>query len=310
MRPVSVESPGNDGFRYEPARTPPDDTTESLHEQIQQAILDQAAVWEEGAMRAVGVADAATVAARTVAPELERLRAELAEIKRVTEPPTDEEMPTDPAELREMWEFINRQARWQWHMAHKFGEQVERLRAQLERRSESHLFWRKFAVKLEAERDDARDERDALRHEVEQWQATYGETALRDARKIITERDALKAATKKIHEAARRLQEAESPGVAAFWSHELLKLTLALAATESHEAKPCPRCDGSRFEPGTETEGDWDSAAMRHHPYTGEPCSACNGTGKAPESNAPARTPVTAGAEAHGEAGEAQEARE
>lgn len=29
-RPVSVESPGNDGFRYEPApeRTPPDDTTE------------------------------------------------------------------------------------------------------------------------------------------------------------------------------------------------------------------------------------------------------------------------------------------
>ena len=32
MRPVSVASPGNDGFRYElepaPERTPPDDTTE------------------------------------------------------------------------------------------------------------------------------------------------------------------------------------------------------------------------------------------------------------------------------------------
>lgn len=42
----------------------------------------------------------------------------------------------------------------------------------------------------------------------------------------------------------------------------------------------CPHCEGSRFEPGTEVEGDWDSAAKMHHPYTGEPCSACNGTGK------------------------------
>jgi hypothetical protein len=59
------------------------------------------------------------VAARDA--DLERLRAELAEIKRVTDPPeADEEMPTDPAELREMWEFINRQFRWWHHMAQTF----------------------------------------------------------------------------------------------------------------------------------------------------------------------------------------------
>jgi hypothetical protein len=58
---------------------------------------------------------------------------------------------------------------------------------------------------------------------------------------------------------------------------------LAEIAPESPEGAPtpCPRCNGSRFEPGTEAEGDWDSAAMRHHPYTGEPCTACNGSGKA-----------------------------
>ena len=88
-----------------PERTPPDDTTPP-------AVCEGSYEWWR-----------TEVAARD---------AELAEIKRVTDPPGgNEEMPTDPAELRELWEFINRQARWQWHMAHKFGTEVERLRAEL-----------------------------------------------------------------------------------------------------------------------------------------------------------------------------------
>lgn len=47
---------------------------------------------------------------------------------------------------------------------------------------------------------------------------------------------------------------------------------------------PCPHCGGGGAEPGTEAEGDWDSAAMRHHPYTAEPCSVCHGSGSAPQS--------------------------
>jgi hypothetical protein len=68
--------------------------------------------------------------------ETEKARADKAEaerdaLKRVTDPPADDEgMPTDPAELREMWDFINRQARWQWHMATKFNSKLERLRAE------------------------------------------------------------------------------------------------------------------------------------------------------------------------------------
>lgn len=50
----------------------------------------------------------------------EQAEAELTEIRRVTDSPADEEMPTDPAELREMWDFINRQTRWQHHMAQTF----------------------------------------------------------------------------------------------------------------------------------------------------------------------------------------------
>lgn len=50
-----------------------------------------------------------------------------------------------------------------------------------------------------------------------------------------------------------------------------------VCATEEN----CPHCDGSKIEPGTEEPGDWDSAAMRHHPYTGEPCIVCKGHGKA-----------------------------
>jgi hypothetical protein len=41
----------------------------------------------------------------------------------------------------------------------------------------------------------------------------------------------------------------------------------------------CPRCDGAGAEPGTE---EWNDIAHMHDPHTGEPCSACNGTGKAP----------------------------
>jgi hypothetical protein len=43
--------------------------------------------------------------------------------------------------------------------------------------------------------------------------------------------------------------------------------------------EPCPRCEGSMVEPGTEQEGDWVPGAMAHLPYTGEPCTACNGSG-------------------------------
>lgn len=60
-----------------------------------------------------------------------------------------------------------------------------------------------------------------------------------------------------------------------------------LAALDTPDTAPetpaCPRCEGNRFEPGTEEEGDWDSTATRHHPPTGEPCTACGGTGKAIE---------------------------
>lgn len=58
------------------------------------------------------------------------------------------------------------------------------------------------------------------------------------------------------------------------------RMLAALDASTAPESL-CPRCEGSRVEPGTEAEGDWDPAAMRHHPYTGDPCTACNGTGKA-----------------------------
>lgn len=94
----------------------------------------------------------------------DRLQAERDEIKRVTDPPADEEMPTDPAELREMWEFITRQARWQWHMAHKFGDQVERLRSELaERKANAEGIcidleqWKARAQLAEAELSDLQE---------------------------------------------------------------------------------------------------------------------------------------------------------
>jgi hypothetical protein len=49
----------------------------------------------------------------------------------------------------------------------------------------------------------------------------------------------------------------------------------------------CPRCEGSKVEPGTEQEGDRVPGAMAHLPYTGEPCTACQDTGKAPASASP-----------------------
>jgi hypothetical protein len=61
----------------------------------------------------------------------------------------------------------------------------------------------------------------------------------------------------------------------------------ALDAPGGGQPKPCPRCEGSMVEPDTEQEGDWVPGAMAHLPYTGEPCTACQGTGKAPASASP-----------------------
>jgi hypothetical protein len=61
----------------------------------------------------------------------------------------------------------------------------------------------------------------------------------------------------------------------------------ALDAPGGGQPKPCPRCEGSKVEPGTEQEGDWVPGAMAHLPYTDEPCTACQGTGKAPASASP-----------------------
>jgi hypothetical protein len=103
------------------------------------------------------------------------------------------------------------------------------------------------------------------------------------------ERDVLKAAIAEARTRVRlHLSEAEgherAGGMSGLVSAGDLRKILAALSPESHKDAPmaCPRCDGSRFEPGTEADGDWDSAAMRHHPYTGEPCTACNGTGKTP----------------------------
>lgn len=77
------------------------------------------------------------------------------------------------------------------------------------------------------------------------------------------------------------------------YGFDLDKAVAALDTPETPAAPPCPRCGGSMVEPGTEEEGDWDSAAMRHHPYTGEPCTACNGSGKAaPETTGDAQRSV------------------
>jgi uncharacterized coiled-coil DUF342 family protein len=107
----------------------------------------------------------------------DKAEAELAVIKRVTDPPTDEEMPADPAELREMWEFVNRQARWQWHMAHKFGDQVERLRAELAER-EQDLRTEQAEASLQVTRltgraERAEAERDALKAAIERAEAKH-----------------------------------------------------------------------------------------------------------------------------------------
>jgi chromosome segregation ATPase len=69
---------------------------------------------------------------------IERAQAERAEIKRVTEPPVADETPSDPAELREMWDFINRQSRWQHHMAQKFFRGREQAEAAIERVRAQH----------------------------------------------------------------------------------------------------------------------------------------------------------------------------
>jgi len=107
----------------------------------------------------------------------------------------------------------------------------------------------------------------------------------------IVERDALKAAIERVKELRDQWVLASMPAdtplgwpsPAAAYADVVAWLDAALAAPESAEdaPMPCPRCEGSMVEPGTGAEGDWDSAAMRHHPYTGEPCTACNGTGKA-----------------------------
>lgn len=95
------------------------------------------------------------------------------------------------------------------------------------------------------------------------------------------ERDALKAAHKRLGE----LIESYPPGsdFARSGAQALFRRMHALDTPSTPESL-CPRCEGSKFEPGTEAEGDWDSAAMRHHPPTGEPCAACDGTGTTPES--------------------------
>jgi hypothetical protein len=61
--------------------------------------------------------------------ELERLR----EIELVTAPPVDmsDELPADPAEARELWDFVTCSWRWQGHMARKFAANADRLRADL-----------------------------------------------------------------------------------------------------------------------------------------------------------------------------------
>lgn len=51
--------------------------------------------------------------------------------------------------------------------------------------------------------------------------------------------------------------------------------------TPSITESPCPRCEGSRIEPGSE---DYDPAVHMHNPTTGEPCVLCNGAGSVPES--------------------------
>jgi hypothetical protein len=58
-------------------------------------------------------------------------------------------------------------------------------------------------------------------------------------------------------------------------------------AEVDEDVQPCSRCEGSKVEPGTEQEGDWVPGAMAHLPYTGEPCTVCQGTGKAPASASP-----------------------
>jgi hypothetical protein len=53
------------------------------------------------------------------------------------------------------------------NLLHERTVELEQLRAKVESLTESRIFWRKFAGKLEAERDERQDERDALKAAVE-----------------------------------------------------------------------------------------------------------------------------------------------
>lgn len=71
-------------------------------------------------------------------------------------------------------------------------------------------------------------------------------------------------------------------------AEEIERCTRELCDALSAPESPCPRCEGSMIEPGSE---DYDPAVHMHNPTTGEPCSACNGTGSAPESQEASKHP-------------------
>jgi hypothetical protein len=173
---------------------------------------------------------------------------------------------------------------WRTEVAARDAD-LERLRAELAESEQIRLKLGQTIAAFPDARDaanlaHARAQRDTLQAELAEADIELNEALNHndDNCSVVAERDRLQSAIEKL---SARHQPKLVPGVRSCGQHSPKGVC---NNCETYEARVCSNltcCEGSMVEPGTEAEGDWDSTAMGHHPYTGEPCTACNGTGKA-----------------------------
>lgn len=165
--------------------------------------------------------------------ELERLRAELAELRPVTDPPGDgtADLPDDPAELRELWDFSQRQVRWQYHMARKYGERAEQAEDRIRTITAEY-------GRLRAHADDAIAARDRWKQRGEQAEAELDAVgiAIERVRDLLAGTLAVWTPEHEYHrDRAERKGYAHDEAAADVYGQAIKVVTAALAALDAPE---------------------------------------------------------------------------
>lgn len=140
----------------------------------------------------------------------------------------------------------------------------------------------------EAARGQAEAERDEANRTLAEEITAIGEERIATRRvdilAVIQERDALGAAVERVRQEHTRNADTDACQQCSardYPNYEVPWPCPTIAALDAPGGgQDCPRCEGSMFEPGTEEE-EWVPGAMTPLPPSGEPCTACGGSGTA-----------------------------